>query len=53
MGIFDEEVVKKLWRGKLIYAYKMFSSYISHLREEHELKNVYIELENLAKKWQD
>jgi hypothetical protein len=51
LGIFDEEVIKRLWRSKLLYAYKMFASYISHLREEHGWKNVYSELETLSKRW--
>ena len=53
LGIFDEEVVRRLMRGKLVYAYNMFSSYIHHLRIEHGWTNVYTELENLAKKWQE
>lgn len=52
MNIFDEEVVKRLWRGKLIYAFKMFKNYIIHLRIEHKWDKVYSELEFLAKKWE-
>jgi hypothetical protein len=52
LGIFDETVTKKLWKSKLIYAYKMFENYINHLRTEHDWKNVYIEMEKLAKKWE-
>ena len=52
LGIFDEKVAKKLWKSKLIYAYKMFKNYINHLRTEHNWKNVYIELEKLANKWE-
>ena len=51
MDIFDENVVKKLWRGKLIYAFDMFKNYIHHLRIEHGWENVYTELEYLANKW--
>jgi hypothetical protein len=52
LGIFDETVTKKLWKSKLVYAYKMFENYINHLRIEHDWKNVYIEMEKLAKKWE-
>jgi hypothetical protein len=52
LNIFDEEVVKKLWKSKLPYAYKMFESYINHLRTEHGWGNVYVEMENLIKKWE-
>lgn len=52
LGIFDEQVAKKLWKSKLIYAYKMFEKYINHLRTEHNWGKVYIELEKLANKWE-
>lgn len=52
-NILDEEIVKRLWRGKIMHAYNRFKNYIAHLRVEHEWGDkVYKEIEILLKKWE-
>ncbi|MFW2235950.1 DUF4760 domain-containing protein [Aliarcobacter butzleri] len=53
-GIFDEEVIKSLWKGGMKKTYIIYSEYIKHLREKH-LKNpkLAINFENLINSWEN
>jgi len=51
--VFDEKTIRELIKGSLIKSNTLFGEYIKHLREKHtKNKNQFIEMENLAIKWQ-
>ena len=49
--IFDEEVIKKYHKRSFMNGYMRFENYIKFLRKEHVDKDIYIQLENIYKKW--
>jgi len=49
---FDEEIVKNILKGSMNKAYHLFKEYIIHLREHYKRPLLYINLENLIKKWE-
>lgn len=52
-GIFDEETIKRSQWGTITNLYKYCDKLIEKLRDQHSRPTIYMELENLAKKWND
>ena len=52
-NVFDEEAIKSGSKGQMTKAYKVFETYIQHLRETNNRPTLYVALETIVKKWED
>ena len=51
--IFDEETIKRSQFGTITNLYKYCEKFIGIIRDQHVRPTIYIELERLAKKWNE